>query len=342
MRDQVGRSTTCLRLARRLDFLPDGFVGRLMVGKQRIKLVSRDSRVSRIRTLETRGFARGSGDRVGYAPLRAARFRCGDLFAVFLRVVGMLAPVAYRPTLDGNSYSVSYRPPFVGTLEERAESMSMVLFVLFMLASTTYDGMHQTIFWMGLYYNHLLSMLHPLWGTDLLAAQVVLEKWYTVYQRAGLVLFPFFYLAIYLGVLGLVKITTRTSISVRTLALEFAFSIVPIAFVYNVAHYLTLILVRIPTLPFYLTDPFGLDWNPFGFAFPGGEPPVLDMAIVWHAEVALILAGHLVSAYLAHRIALRLFPSRREAVLSQLPILLLMVMYTVIGLWVISLPFALT
>jgi hypothetical protein len=273
---------------------------------------------------------------------KAAWFRYGDTFGVFLRIVGMLSPVAYRPTANGESVSVSLRPPFIGTLEERAENMSMVLFVLFMLAATTYDGMHQTIFWMGLYYNHLLSMLHPLWGTDLLAAQVVLEKWYVVYQRLGLVLFPFFYLAIYLGVLGIVKLLTRTSLSLRTLALEFAFSIVPIAFVYNVAHYLTLILIRIPTLPFYLTDPFGLDWNPFGFDYPGGEPPQLNMPIVWHTEVMLILIGHLVSVYLAHRVALRLFPTRRDAMVSQLPMLLLMVTYTVVGLWVIALPFALT
>ena len=65
------------------------------------------------------------------------------------------------------------------------------------------------------------------------------------------------------------------------------------------------------------------------------------MATVWHTEVALILIGHVVSVYLAHRVALRLFASRREAMISQLPMLLLMVAYTVIGLWVISLPFAL-
>jgi hypothetical protein len=65
------------------------------------------------------------------------------------------------------------------------------------------------------------------------------------------------------------------------------------------------------------------------------------MAFVWHTEVALILIGHVISVYLAHRVALRLFSSRREAMVSQLPMLMLMVAYTVLGLWVISLPFAL-
>ena len=134
---------------------------------------------------------------------------------------------------------------------------------------------------------------------------------------------------------------TGTSIPVRAFALEFAFSIVPIAFVYNLAHYFTLVLLRIPALPFLLTDPFGLGWNPSGFDYPGGEPPKLVMAFVWHTEVALILIGHVISVYLAHRVALRLFSFRREAMVSQLPMLMLMVAYTVLGLWVISLPFAL-
>jgi hypothetical protein len=270
-----------------------------------------------------------------------AWFRYGELFAVLLRIVGMLAPVRYRTDDDGRSWTMTLRWPFVGLVERPADRMSLVVFVLFMLSSTTYDGMHQTIFWMGLYYNHLIVALQPLWGTDLLAEQQMLEKWFSVYQRAGLVLSPFFYLAIYLGILWLVKRMTAAALPLRTLALEFAFSIVPIAFVYNVAHYYTLVLTRLPVLPYLLSDPFNLGWNPFGFAPPSAEPPVLNMAAVWHTEVALILIGHVISVYIAHRVAMRLFPTRRQAMLAQLPMLVLMVSYTVLGLWVISLPFAL-
>jgi len=41
-----------------------------------------------------------------------------------------------------------------------------------------------------------------------------------------------------------------------------------------------------------------------------------------------------------HVIALRVFPTQRRAVASQIPMLLLMVLYTAIGLWVLSLPIA--
>jgi hypothetical protein len=43
-------------------------------------------------------------------------------------------------------------------------------------------------------------------------------------------------------------------------------------------------------------------------------------------------ARHIVSVYLAHVEALRVFPDTRRAVLSQLPMLLLMVIFTTLGL----------
>ena len=46
----------------------------------------------------------------------------------------------------------------------------------------------------------------------------------------------------------------------------------PIAFVYNLAHYFTLILVRTPVLPYLLTDPFGIEWNPLNLPHRGDPP----------------------------------------------------------------------
>jgi hypothetical protein len=45
-----------------------------------------------------------------------------------------------------------------------------------------------------------------------------------------------------------------------------------------------------------------------------------------------------VAVYMAHVIALHVFPSRRQGVSSQIPMLVLMVAYTCLGLWVLSLP----
>jgi hypothetical protein len=45
-----------------------------------------------------------------------------------------------------------------------------------------------------------------------------------------------------------------------------------------------------------------------------------------------------VSVYLAHIEALKVFPSRGRAILSQVPLLALMVLLTTLGLWILSLP----
>jgi hypothetical protein len=52
------------------------------------------------------------------------------------------------------------------------------------------------------------------------------------------------------------------------------------------------------------------------------------------------VAGHIIACYLAHTEAIRVFPSTRQATLSQVPLLLLMVIFTTVGLKILSMPFA--
>jgi hypothetical protein len=261
-----------------------------------------------------------------------------EVFSVLLRLIGMMAPIEYRRSATG-SVQMQFRWPLSGLLRERPESLGLVVFALFILAGTTYDGMHQTLIWKNVYWQHLLPDLRSIMvGKRFSDASV--EYWYDIFQKAGLVFAPFLYLAIYLGILTLAKVLTRNVVGLRTLALALVLSILPIALVYNLSHYFTLILIRTPVLPYLLSDPFGYGWNPLHLPHLG-DPPILNMAAVWHTEVALILIGHIVSVWLAHRVALQLFVRRRDAVVSQIPMLALMMAYTVLGLWVISLPFAL-
>jgi len=53
--------------------------------------------------------------------------------------------------------------------------------------------------------------------------------------------------------------TASGRIRVRKLALDFAPSLVPIAIVYNVTHYYTLLLMQVSKLGRVATDPFGFD-----------------------------------------------------------------------------------
>jgi hypothetical protein len=52
----------------------------------------------------------------------------------------------------------------------------------------------------------------------------------------------------------------------------------------------------------------------------------------------LIIIGHVLAVVVAHVEAKRIFISHKGAVLSQLPMLLLMVVYTSLSLWIMAQP----
>jgi hypothetical protein len=268
-----------------------------------------------------------------------AWFGRGEVFSVFFQMVGLLAVVCYERTLDGRRFRLRLRAPLSGAVEELPDHISLVLFVLFMLSSTTYDGIKDTGLWQSIYWTNLLNLLQPLWDGDLARAQALLEPGYEVYQRGGLLLSPFLYAAVYQAVMAVTRFATNGALSIKTLALNFAFSVIPIAVVYNFAHYYTVLLNIVTPLPYILSDPFGRGWNLLGLTQTTEQPP-LDMGGIWNTEVAVILAGHLASVYVAHVIAVRVFPSQHIALRSEIPLLFLMVAYTFFGLFVLSLPLA--
>src|SRR5206468_3819786 len=152
--------------------------------------------------------------------------------------------------------------PFVGLLDEPAEHWSLLLFVLFMLSSTAFDGIHETLPWVNVFWKDIYPALAALVNQP----YVVLVDFYYYWQWAILVVSPFVYLAIYLLFIWLAKRAAASDTSVRTLALRFAFSLVPIAFVYNITHYYTLLVSQGVNIARLVSDPFGFGWDLFGTA----------------------------------------------------------------------------
>jgi hypothetical protein len=260
-----------------------------------------------------------------------------DVFAVLFRIIGKMAPVEYISDDAEGIRAIRLRPPFSGLLSERPRRISLLLFILFMLSSTAYDGIHDTQLWTALFWRNMLDWLQPWWGDDLAKAQAMLMGLFLVYRQLGLLVFPFIYLLIFLATLLVAKWLTRSTLSLPELALRFTYSLVPIAFAYQFAHYYTLLIVQLRELPALFAGMVGAG------AMRDGPPQevsaiALDMGIVWHVQVGAILLGHVVSVALAHREALRVFPGRREALLSELPLLILMITYTMLGLWILTLP----
>lgn len=250
-------------------------------------------------------------------------FSYGEFFSVFFRLI------SYCSLVGQEEKKLMLQVPFTGLLRHKLANMSMLLFILFMLSSTAYDGFRETNTWFSLYWDYLDPLLSPVIGS-ILGFQLV--------GVLGLLLSPFLFLVLYLGAIFGLKKLVATKKSVLEIAYYFALSLLPIAFVYNVAHYFTLLVQQGPVIVRLVSDPFGWNWNLFGTATLPLTAIILPASFVWHFQVFLILFGHIISVYLAHILALRLFASNKLALLSQLPMLLLMIAYTVIGLWILSQP----
>ena len=117
-----------------------------------------------------------------------------------------------------------------------------------------------------------------------------------------------------------------------------SYSLIPIAFAYNIAHYITLLLIQRQLIIPLASDPFGSGWDLFGTVNYSLNISIINARILWFLSVALIVIGHVLAVYLAHRVAIRTFTDRTVALKSQYPMLSLMVVYTVVSLWIIAQP----
>ena len=122
------------------------------------------------------------------------------------------------------------------------------------------------------------------------------------------------------------------------MARTFAYSLIPIALAYNIAHFITFLLIQGQLIIPLASDPFGYGWNLLGTEGYQINIGVINARILWYLSVGLIVVGHIMAVYLAHLISLRTFQDRATAISSQYPMLMLMVIYTVVSLWTIAQP----
>jgi hypothetical protein len=119
-------------------------------------------------------------------------------------------------------------------------------------------------------------------------------------------------------------------------ARELAPTLIPIAAVYFAAHYFAYLLIAGQYTLGVIVDSLAKGWNPLGFGEYEIWKGIAPAALVWWAQVLLIVWGHVVAVSAAHRLALRRRPSPARALVAHTPLVMLMVCYTVAGLWVLA------
>jgi hypothetical protein len=122
----------------------------------------------------------------------------------------------------------------------------------------------------------------------------------------------------------------------RTLRRQFAHTLIPIAFAYMLAHYFSLLVYQGQALGYLISDPLGNGSNLFGTADNGINYGVISSTGIWYVQVAALVSGHVAGLTLAHDRALAIYDNVKEATRSQYWMLVVMVGFTSLGLWLLS------
>jgi hypothetical protein len=231
-------------------------------------------------------------------------FSAADPFEAYATLMARLSPWGRRT--DG---AIVLRRP-LENLDGVKPQPGLVAVVAALLGSTAYDGFSNATVWIGWAQNTDYSM--TLLGTLALLAFMLFV--FLTYSTATLLA-------------GKLSDSSR-----KHLPGLFAHSVVPIVLGYVVAHYLTLFILEGQRTLIYLSDPLSNGANIFGTGLLGINTGITNHSTaISTIQVAAVVGGHLLGVISAHDRAVALFP-RSRALAGQVPLLVVMVGYTVGGL----------
>lgn len=250
-----------------------------------------------------------------------------EAFTILFDIVGRFGPLEAERDEQGRATAVFLRPWGVGLLKPMPVGWDRVTFVILMLSTLAFDGISATPAW-----QDFTVALEPVW--------LPMGAWGFFFVRTlGLVLLTVTFLLVFIAFMEAVVYLGRRNVDMKATVTAFALTLVPIALVYNFAHNYSYVMVQSQYFIPLLNDPLGKGWNLLP-AVAGYKPSfaLAQAATVWYAQIVLIVVGHVIAVYLSHLRAGERFRSAQNALLSQYPMLLLMVLYTMTSLWILAQP----
>jgi hypothetical protein len=243
----------------------------------------------------------------------------GEAFSVYFNLFSRIAPIETRERVVGLRRPLSGLPalrPLAGT----------VPLLAVMIGSVTFDGASEAPIWTGIAPD-IASFFQDVG----LSPQNALELTFLIGLTATILIVYGFYM---LGALGAKSV--GGGFTTMRLARAFVHSLVPIAFAYVAAHYLTLLLFQGQSIAFLASDPLGDGSDLFGTADSQIDYTIIGANATWYWQVGFVVVGHVAALTLAHDRALALYDRAKLAVRSQYWMLAVMVGFTSLALWLLS------
>jgi hypothetical protein len=238
----------------------------------------------------------------------------GEFLTVLFDMIARVAPLWLR--IEGPRARLMLGWPGTQVLALPPLAPSAVVFVSLALAALTFDGLMETFWWQALIGE---NPLEPQGRSAVMVQNTVglIAVWVTT---LGLIL-------------GAILLGRRVGGGFATGPVMLSF--LAIAAGYHAAHYLVLLLTAGQYTIAALNDPLftGSSWlnlPPFYVSFGFLTDPRV-MPMIYGAQFAAILGAHLLAVLLALKLA-----GRGTRAVAHLPLTMLMVGYTILGLWLLS------
>ena len=239
-------------------------------------------------------------------------FDRADPFEAWSTLLGRLSPLGRRD--DGRWV---LRTPLHGVALLAGER-GLVATVSVMLGSTAYDGFSADLRWATFVQT---SPVPP----GALRTATLLAFCVLVAAMLGL------------AAVASVRLARRPLGDAPPFASTMASSLIPVAAGYVVAHYWSLFVYQGQVTLTLLSNPFGDGRDLLGFGGLQPDTTLIAPTLVATVQATSIVVGHLLGVLVAHERAITVL-DRRSAVVGQVPLMLLMLAYTLGGLTLLFTP----
>jgi len=229
-------------------------------------------------------------------------------------------------TCPEDNLALSLRPWGSDLVSDHRWRADEAYLALLMLSITAFHGLTMTPNW-----RHLTTWLRE--GLSL-GHMLAFSLGMTILMLGPIVIYAALVAISYR--LGASKLEDR-KFSYHDYFVRYAYALLPIALFYHLAHNLEHLLMEGPKVVALASDPFGWRWNLFG-TFDWNVPPLVSLDVLWILQILLVLVGHVYSLWIAGRTSTHVFGDRRKAFLSQIPLLVGMILFSVFSLWLLKQP----
>ncbi|MGH2978139.1 MAG: fenitrothion hydrolase, partial [Solirubrobacterales bacterium] len=242
----------------------------------------------------------------------------GEAFSVYFNLFSRISPVEARAGRLG------LRPP-LAALTRLSPAPGTVAALVVMIGTVAFDGASE-----GRPWTDVAPDIQDFFTSIGFSLGTALELTFTVGMLIGLALVA----AVFL--LGIVGVRTVDGRPFGVVARSYLHTLVPIAAVYVIAHYFSLLAYNGQALAYLGSDPLGEGSDLFGTADATIDYSVIGATAIWYVQVGVLVAGHVCGLVLAHDRALAVYEKARAATTSQYWMLAVMVAFTTGGLFLLS------